>query len=478
MKGSQNVVLIILDSVRKDFFDTYAKRLQERADVVFEQCRAVSSWSAPSHASIISGQLPSEHGVHTHSPDYNTLPHEQTMFSHEAFKNAFIYGISSNVYAGTHYSFDTYFDKFEDITPSNRNPHGYDFSDEISNIRNGKLWPAIQMSKNFVLHENKRATASNLRKIILDSLTLYSPFWERRYDRGARDILHAAKETIVNDSGQSFLFMNIMDAHHPLTPIKSFDTSLYDVPPNWSSSDISREKLWGTNRDDIQTESISEYWEKYEQLYGATIEYLDRLIVPWIDDIQENTTKETTIILTSDHGENLCKRGEKGHIGHVDSLSESLLHVPYLVFNPPENVARNVKSHFSHLDVSTMITDVMQGNWSLQSRETVPSEMLGQGAGTVPDVEGNSQDKARRSNVCGTQKIIYDSSGNIEEWSIDYNQPSSQSYERDLESVPYWVIQDFPVDIDTALSEAQTNSIHNDVSNSVEKRLKRLGYST
>jgi len=54
----RNVVVICLDTVRKDYFDRYAPRLQDRADVIYDQCRAVSSWSVPSHASMFDRGAP------------------------------------------------------------------------------------------------------------------------------------------------------------------------------------------------------------------------------------------------------------------------------------------------------------------------------------------------------------------------------------------------------------------------------------
>jgi len=69
----RNVVLIVLDTVRKDYFDEYAYRLQDRSDVTFSNCRAASSWSVPSHASMITGELPHVHGIHTHDRYFDNL---------------------------------------------------------------------------------------------------------------------------------------------------------------------------------------------------------------------------------------------------------------------------------------------------------------------------------------------------------------------------------------------------------------------
>ncbi|WP_435159099.1 alkaline phosphatase family protein [Haladaptatus sp. DFWS20] len=61
----RNVLLVCLDTVRADVFGEHANCLHRMADVSFTQCRAASSWTIPSHASMFTGQLPSVHGVHT-----------------------------------------------------------------------------------------------------------------------------------------------------------------------------------------------------------------------------------------------------------------------------------------------------------------------------------------------------------------------------------------------------------------------------
>jgi hypothetical protein len=65
------IFLIVLDTFRADLRSStrlppYAKNLKSIADegVVFKNCIASSSWTAPSHASIFTGLYPIEHGSH------------------------------------------------------------------------------------------------------------------------------------------------------------------------------------------------------------------------------------------------------------------------------------------------------------------------------------------------------------------------------------------------------------------------------
>lgn len=68
-----NVILLCLDSVRKDDFDTHMSSTLEMATEEYDQMRAASSWSVPSHASMLTGKIPSESGVHSGNQNFDTI---------------------------------------------------------------------------------------------------------------------------------------------------------------------------------------------------------------------------------------------------------------------------------------------------------------------------------------------------------------------------------------------------------------------
>jgi len=69
----RNIVFICLDTVRKDYFDKFSKRIKRLSDIDFDEAYAASSWSVPSHGTMLTGQLPSDHGVHTHNLDFGSI---------------------------------------------------------------------------------------------------------------------------------------------------------------------------------------------------------------------------------------------------------------------------------------------------------------------------------------------------------------------------------------------------------------------
>ncbi|MFC7114632.1 glycosyltransferase [Natronoarchaeum sp. GCM10025703] len=118
---TRNVALIILDTVRKDYFDKHAPRLTALSDVSFSECRAASSWSTPSHASIMTGELPSQHGVHTHNKSFTTID-PNTAFTAELSHHTAC--ISANAFASTEFGFDQFFDDFISVSTDKYFPDG------------------------------------------------------------------------------------------------------------------------------------------------------------------------------------------------------------------------------------------------------------------------------------------------------------------------------------------------------------------
>ena len=71
-KRITSVVLVVLDTVRADHLTPYGyskettPRLARLAQegLLFEQARSAAPWTLPSHASLFTGKLPSQHGCH------------------------------------------------------------------------------------------------------------------------------------------------------------------------------------------------------------------------------------------------------------------------------------------------------------------------------------------------------------------------------------------------------------------------------
>lgn len=371
----RNVALIILDTVRKDIFDEESKVLKQMADINVDCC-AVSSWTVPSHASMFTGQVPSEHGIHSYSPDFaqiwddsflKDIPHKKI-------------GLSTNGWVSPDFSFDNPFDKFLHFHGSHELvPGGID----ITRKYDGAGSPLRYLS--FF----REAKGEMLESIINGSWVKFNDLTQgtrfpKMGDYGARRLKREALEMI--DEEPYFLFMNFIDAHGPHENLFRYKKNR--VPNSWTSTDRSVLEL--------NESPDPDYFTKYRELYHNSISYLDREIGGLVKDL---TKRDTTVIITSDHGEGL---------GHPDTvfghkgLSKSVVNVPFLVINPPEEDNVNL---YSHLDLPRLILNLVDETVEMKEFEEVMFERIGD-----PDVDDEKWDKTLRGKYDGKNYHIWNKS--------------------------------------------------------------------
>ncbi|MFB6189551.1 MAG: sulfatase, partial [Halapricum sp.] len=224
---TRNVVVFCLDSARKDVFDAAVSRLSERADVSFEQCRAASSWSSPSHASMFTGRLPSEHGVHVHDRSFSKLDRSETfldeMPDHEAI------GISANVFVSSTYGFDSWFDEFVEVSTGKRftdgiDPNAFYVESDATGLRRHASFVRASLADDHPL-----ASLANGTLATLNVLTRDAPI-PKLLDEGANTIVRESKRLTDAATEPFFLFTNLEDTHMPHRPVWGYDREAYGAP--------------------------------------------------------------------------------------------------------------------------------------------------------------------------------------------------------------------------------------------------------
>ncbi len=462
--SSRNVVLIVLDSVRKDFFEEYAPRIQEHADLSYSACRAASSWSLPSHASMLSGVLPSEHDVHTHTGNFQPLSISDTFLA-DLDEHTTV-GVSANAFASSSYGFDRYFDIFFEPTDTRRYPAGFDPGAITQQIGNDNPRRYIEGIKAIIRHDHPLASIANAVIGEVDNLLRELPI-QQVVDDGAKPVLRTSKNQLQTVDEPFFAFLNIMDGHIPHRPNRLFDNSLYNVPADWSSDQKGTWELMNTE--------ATKYWDYREQVYAATIDYMDRQLVSFVDWLDKETQQPTTVIVTADHGENHGRPEEHGLVNHKSSLSEGLLHVPFEIINPPSGET-TTDQYISHLQLGTLIEGFANDELVDISRETVAAEHIGLSAGTDPPEQYDYWDRAMRAAYNGSEKYVWDSLENTNSYYIDSDRPSFQE-ERPADSeLPEWAIEQFNSDILTYKQQAKRTAKEAKIDQITKQRLEKLGY--
>jgi arylsulfatase A-like enzyme len=121
-----NVLMIVLDTVRADHLSTYGYERETspnltrlaRSGARFDHVVATAPWTVPSHASVFTGLLPSEHGAHHEHwrlrPDVPTLPED---FQRSGYRTG---GLSANPFVGKPSGLHRGFDEFDSVYSGGR----------------------------------------------------------------------------------------------------------------------------------------------------------------------------------------------------------------------------------------------------------------------------------------------------------------------------------------------------------------------
>lgn len=413
---TRNVVLVCLDTVRKDYFDKCADTLTDLSATTFSECRAASSWSVPSHGSMLTGALPHQHGCHTYDMGFTSLQETSTVL--DALPEHTAIGISANVYASPAYGFDSLFDEFTYISPGNRFPDGLGAGEFFHQWDGDSGMMAIEFLKAAIRHPHPvQSFANGVYKKTLDVCSKL-PF-RRPVDDGARAVNHAAKKAAANAEEPFVMFLNYMDAHGPLTNLRAYEQSeLGAVPATWSSSGL---PVLEMNLEDRFDEFAADL-EIYRQLYEAAIRYLDGVVAELIAELQKDTSRESTIVVTADHGENLAETTDPPRFGHVTpNLTEALLHVPLEVINPPADLSVQPAALFSHLQLRDLVTAIATESGTSLEPGPVGAEVGGIGVVHHPtdDPDFEAWNRTRRCLYVDGTKRVWDDTGDEAFYRID-----------------------------------------------------------
>jgi len=303
-KRITSVVLVVLDTVRADHLTPYGyskettPRLARLAQegLLFEQARSAAPWTLPSHASLFTGKLPSQHGCHWEHrwlADSQETIAEVLASPRAGFETL---GVTTNVNASSLYNLHQGFSRFVETWTLRESHRGLDDS----------------------------AIANGVIREWLEERDASKPF---------------------------FLFVNYADAHLPYVPPppndRMFGAASERARRLAGRGDLLQAVLAGEER------PTAEDFAGLAALYDGELRKVDGLLGDLLDELDRHGLRDDTlVIVTSDHGELL---GEEGGVDHQLSLREELLHVPLLLRWPRMVKPGRVKEPVSLTGIKTWL---------------------------------------------------------------------------------------------------------------------------
>jgi len=360
----QNILLLVLDTVRADHLSCYGHDRQttptiDQLATRGTQCEAAFSnsiWTPTSHATMFTGKIPSETGIYGGETELPQSTPTLTERVHELGYETFLAN------AGWFIRAENGYDRGVDVYHS-----GEDY--------------------------RPRPTPRRLSKLVRDPATRKQFYADLTTTSAKKTTLkmEALKQFVSDADDPFFAFLNTKAAHHPYTPPRPYHRKYvpeHDRPPVELISFLHRlagDPYGGSRIDGVDEDRVRELDRQYpitagafepteEELsviqgwYDGAIRYVDDKIDELITHLQrEGVYDDTTIIVTSDHGELF---GEHGLEKHYYSLYDQLLHVP-LVIKPASGQSATVDDIVSLADLYPTILEMAgaddpedQGAWS------------------------------------------------------------------------------------------------------------------
>jgi arylsulfatase A-like enzyme len=320
-----DVLVVILDALRADHMSAYGypRRTSPFLDalagegVLFERALSASSYSLPSHASMLSGLHPHEHGVEW--LEFKVFEDAEYPSIAEAMRDR---GYRTGAFSANPFwftrvqGFGRGFIRFEDFYHS--------AADMAYRTVFGNNLTTIQLALGFD-HVPGRKLGTESTDRVLD--------WVLR-----------------DDDKPFFAFVNYFDVHAPYTPPQPYRGQFSDQEApggilNWLMD----------RRGDLQL--TPEERQSEIDGYDGSIAYVDaelRRLVEEIDSARGD--RDLLVIVTSDHGEAF---GEHGGYLHARSLYREELHIPLIIHGPDVPAGLRIDRPVTHTSLPATILDLV-----------------------------------------------------------------------------------------------------------------------
>lgn len=322
-----NILFVVWDTVRADRMSLYGHTRATtpqldawaREGLVFEDVISAAGYTVPSHASMFTGLLPSEHCA---SGETATLGEEHTTLAeilHDAGYATFLYAENPH------------------LAVPQRIGRGFSQSEHPWSPR--YLERAREILKQKILGDTTTELSGRVAEMERGDGEL-TPWNVKAAGELAEQAVLEFLDTTPAEQ-PFFVFVNYMEAHRPYIPPRRYRKQFMD--PARTERSYAVDRSWATIWEFTfgQRELSDEDLEITRATYDAALLELDDLFASLLSALEERGALHNTIVvLTSDHGEHL---GEHHMFDHQSTLYEPALRVP-LVLSFPERLTAGRRS--------------------------------------------------------------------------------------------------------------------------------------
>jgi arylsulfatase A-like enzyme len=332
--GAGNVLLIVMDTVRAanlGFYGYHRETTPEltrwaKRGVRFDFAQAPAPWTFPSHCSVFTGRWPHEIDSHRHLVlDTPSTTLAEFLAGH-GYQTA---GFAANTsYCSYESGLNRGFAHYEDYPLS--------FWTVLASTAPGR-WIAMNVLMNLVHRDD-----------------FYPRKWLQFQSRDAEEIGRAFRGWLDGRRTDKpfFAFLNYIDAHEPfLTPRGSSAT--FGVQPESRSDHEMLLNYWYIDKTSLSPRDVAMNRDGYDRC----ITYLDHQLGALLADFERRgLMRDTTVIITSDHGEEF---GEHQVFNHGFGLYLGATHVPLLIISPVAARGKTVLEPVSLCDIPATVVDLL-----------------------------------------------------------------------------------------------------------------------
>ena len=287
-----NLVLIVMDTVRADRLSCYGHEREtspaldafaSESATRYTNAFSTSSWTLPSHASLMTGLFPAQHGATATRGEANHLTNRQGSWPCQPI------------------------DPEAPMLAAALFDLGYRTGAVIGNAFNVRH--DFGFGKGFERFDDRYGTYTRGHHALVQMAGWQLSLGGLAY-RDASEVTDSALEWLggVEQDEPFFLFLNYMDPHDPYLPHDDVRFAFSDYEP---------QDFWKPTEEDVPLQ------------YDREILFTDQQIGRLFEELRaRGSFEDSVIVVTSDHGEGL---GDHGNLFHSWSLYDELLRVPLLI---------------------------------------------------------------------------------------------------------------------------------------------------